>query len=362
MWLANLGYSSLSENAQQQFYTIVENCKYMLGSNNKWKKRINLPDVLNKHFYNLCYSLQESNDLSQASLLQQWIISAFLLLEEWYDFSQHRDNLEAMWKVIAKRWRQEGGEEDWNRLFLDAAESLRTDWQQPPHKDMVRATDFFRDLAQQKLNADQSELDEKLAETHMKTPWFLKAWPYGTVYIEKQNFKTDIDKQYRVEQWEIEWIRVKKWYDKIGWDLSVIEILEGPYAWEQLFSDQWMSNGFKRDILDENQELYHLPNNSEEHAQDIELFRSTLHSLVNIYPGYIQLDKNWNLKFHEQWETSKYWWNLGCTYSLVSQKWKSEIYTEESEDWNEFRKFERNTFYSVRAIHKTPYRNKYSYE
>jgi len=117
MWIMNSDDYSLSENAQQQFYTILENCKYMLGSNNKWKKRINLPGVLSEHFYNIYYSLQESNDLSQLSFLQQWIISTFLLLEEWYDFSQHGNNLEVMWKIIAKRWRQEGREEEFQSRY-----------------------------------------------------------------------------------------------------------------------------------------------------------------------------------------------------------------------------------------------------
>jgi len=371
MTLINSENYNDAENAEEQFDEFLSNCEYILWYRRKppFKKRINFPQALREYFDKSLSEIKENQNLEDVCLLQQALISSVSLMEEWYNFRSldalynsipSRSILEHIIRDVNNHWEKE--KIRWDSLFLDAAKSLETNWAEPPYKEIITARNHFSNLAQEKLDADQAALGTKLKDTHLKIPWFFKAWPYGSVYLEKENFRTDIDKKYRVEEGEIQWIKVKKWYAHIGWDLSVIEILEWPYAWEQLFSDQWMSNGFKRDIVDENRELYSLPNNGKEYAQDIELFRSTLHDSVDTYPGYIQLDKNWELKIHQQWKISKYWWNLGCSYSLVSQKWQSDILVEDSEEWVDFRAFHRSTFHSVRAIYRTPSRNKYSYE
>jgi len=288
MWLKNLNDYENPENAEKQFDIIVANCKYMLWKGDNYKDVLDLPEELKDNFNISLQRMQDRGMLALIAILQKSITSAYLLLEEWHDFTQYEWNLKAMLDAVKARLNEEDTKEESFEMFVNAKEAVKTGGMEPPHEDMIRAKDYFKGLAQEKL-------DKELAENYI--PYESKD---GIKHIPRVNYTEKL--------WD--------WEDKQAWEIklkidrssrgitNLIEIVEWEYAGEQFFyTGNFQSTIYRKTAFLRDEYRKGLPNQN--HAFNEDFIKAFLDS-IDVFPWIVEVDDEWNIEIIGQWERARY--------------------------------------------------------
>lgn len=280
MWLAHIEDYENPENAQWQFKTIISNCEHILGTNNYWKTEL---DITPSHKNSLDTKLENVKGkwtLQLAAILQKKLVTIHLMSQEWYDFRYYDKNANTVLEDIQSYSEKYKADTDF-QMFLDAQESFSSWWKEPPYESMINAQDYFKNLAQMKLEAD-------LAENYVK---FRVPDKYKNIfkdrYIPKKNDKWRL---WEPEELDAEGIKIKisKTYKDT---IKVVEIAEWDFAWEQFFHPRDMKSQFHRQtaFFDARDDL---PNQN--HIDNSEFIEAFLES-VNDFPWVVELDESWEV-------------------------------------------------------------------